>query len=45
MLLPLLVTLLAYTFISPAAGPKDTPMDFVLEKTYDKKTGMGMPDL
>ncbi|KAF3455977.1 hypothetical protein FNV43_RR00620 [Rhamnella rubrinervis] len=27
------------------AGPKDTPMDVVLEKTYDAKTGMGMPDL
>lgn len=28
-----------------AVGPKDTPMDLVLEKTYDAKTGMGMPDL
>ncbi|XP_062143359.1 uncharacterized protein LOC133851071 [Alnus glutinosa] len=27
------------------AGPKDTPMDLVLEKTYDAKTGTGMPDL
>ncbi|KAK4490844.1 hypothetical protein RD792_001559, partial [Penstemon davidsonii] len=27
------------------AGPKDTPMDLVLEKTYDAKTGMGMPNL
>ncbi|GAB4848300.1 hypothetical protein Ancab_002967 [Ancistrocladus abbreviatus] len=27
------------------AGPKDTPMDLVLEKTYDPKTGKGMPDL
>ncbi|GMN30006.1 hypothetical protein TIFTF001_002651 [Ficus carica] len=27
------------------AGPKDTPMDVVLEKTYDAKTGLGMPDL
>ncbi|XWS46852.1 hypothetical protein CRYUN_Cryun14cG0103700 [Craigia yunnanensis] len=27
------------------AGPKDTPMDLVLEKTYDSKTGKGMPDL
>ncbi|OWM86096.1 hypothetical protein CDL15_Pgr010920 [Punica granatum] len=27
------------------AGPKDTPMDVVLEKTYDAKTGKGMPDL
>ncbi|CAL1383006.1 unnamed protein product [Linum trigynum] len=27
------------------AGPKDTPMDVVLEKTYDSKTGKGMPDL
>lgn len=26
-------------------GPKDTPMEHVLEKTYDAKTGMGMPDL
>jgi hypothetical protein len=24
-----------------AAGPKDTPMDLVLEKTYDAKTGKG----
>lgn len=28
-----------------AAGPKDTPLDVVLEKTYDAKTGIGMPDL
>ncbi|KGN61678.1 uncharacterized protein LOC101215964 [Cucumis sativus] len=27
------------------AGPKDTPMDVVLEKTYDPKTGKGMPEL
>ncbi|XVE67317.1 hypothetical protein DITRI_Ditri08aG0151100 [Diplodiscus trichospermus] len=27
------------------AGPKDTWMDLVLEKTYDPKTGKGMPDL
>ncbi|KAL9248504.1 Large ribosomal subunit protein uL24-like protein [Drosera capensis] len=27
------------------AGPKDTPMELVLEKTYDSKTGKGMPDL
>ncbi|XP_022759734.1 uncharacterized protein LOC111306095 [Durio zibethinus] len=27
------------------AGPKDTPMDLVLEKTYDPKTGKGMPDI
>ncbi|KAL8514844.1 hypothetical protein ACS0TY_013801 [Phlomoides rotata] len=27
------------------AGPKDTPMDIVLEKTYDAKTGKGMPNL
>ncbi|CAI0434016.1 unnamed protein product, partial [Linum tenue] len=27
------------------AGPKDTTMDVVLEKTYDSKTGKGMPDL
>ncbi|KAF7840913.1 50S ribosomal protein L24 [Senna tora] len=26
-------------------GPKDTPMDLVLEKTYDAKTGKGMPEL
>nr|CBX25256.1 hypothetical_protein [Oryza brachyantha] len=26
-------------------GPKDTPIDLVLEKTYDAKTGIGMPDL
>ncbi|XP_030494404.1 uncharacterized protein LOC115710196 isoform X2 [Cannabis sativa] len=27
------------------AGPKDTPIDVVLEKTYDAKRGVGMPDL
>ncbi|XP_028066231.1 uncharacterized protein LOC114269174 [Camellia sinensis] len=27
----------------PLFGPKDTPMDLVLEKTYDAKTGKGMP--
>ncbi|EEF37596.1 50S ribosomal protein L24 [Ricinus communis] len=27
------------------AGPKDTPMNLVLERTYDPKTGRGMPDL
>ncbi|CAI0377447.1 unnamed protein product [Linum tenue] len=27
------------------AGQKDTPMDLVLEKTYDCKTGKCMPDL
>lgn len=32
-------------FLIFAAGPKDTPMELVLEKTYDPKTGMGMPDL
>lgn len=26
-------------------GPKDTPLDLVLEKTYDAKKGIGMPDL
>ncbi|KAM7462826.1 hypothetical protein LguiA_030947 [Lonicera macranthoides] len=26
-------------------GPKDTPMEFVEVKTYDAKTGMGMPEL
>ncbi|KAI6674778.1 hypothetical protein NL676_002684 [Syzygium grande] len=27
------------------AGPKDTPMEHVLERTYDAKTGKGMPEL
>ncbi|PRQ55912.1 putative ribosomal protein L24 [Rosa chinensis] len=27
------------------AGSKDTPMNLVLEKTYDAKTGKGMPEL
>ncbi|CAN1131903.1 Non-specific lipid transfer protein GPI-anchored 16 [Linum perenne] len=27
------------------AGPKDTPIDLVQEKTYDSKTGKGMPEL
>ncbi|KAL8259109.1 hypothetical protein R6Q59_027062 [Mikania micrantha] len=27
------------------AGPKDTPLELVQEKTYNAKTGMGMPDL
>ncbi|XP_062080854.1 uncharacterized protein LOC133785650 [Humulus lupulus] len=27
------------------AGPKDTPMDVVMEKTYDAKIGRGMPEL
>ncbi|KAK4728211.1 hypothetical protein R3W88_021199 [Solanum pinnatisectum] len=27
------------------AGPKDTPMEVVMERTYDSKTGKGMPDL
>lgn len=27
------------------AGPKDTPMELVMEKTYDAKTGKGMPEL
>ncbi|KAG6492779.1 hypothetical protein ZIOFF_047744 [Zingiber officinale] len=26
-------------------GPKDTPVELVLEKTYDAKAGIGMPDL
>jgi len=26
-------------------GPKDTPIELVLEKTYDEKAGIGMPDL
>ncbi|XP_010693190.1 uncharacterized protein LOC104906172 [Beta vulgaris subsp. vulgaris] len=28
-----------------APGPKDTPLDLVLEETYNPKTGKGMPDL
>ena len=28
-----------------AAGPKDTPIELVLEKTFDEKAGIGMPDL
>ncbi|KAJ1274106.1 hypothetical protein BS78_05G037200 [Paspalum vaginatum] len=28
-----------------SAGPKDTPIELVLEKTYDEKAGIGMPDL
>ncbi|XP_066357796.1 uncharacterized protein [Miscanthus floridulus] len=28
-----------------SAGPKDTPIELVLEKTYDDKAGIGMPDL
>ncbi|KAL5223586.1 hypothetical protein ABZP36_010225 [Zizania latifolia] len=27
------------------AGPKDTPIELALEKTYDAKAGIGMPDL
>ncbi|CAN4128035.1 unnamed protein product [Withania somnifera] len=27
------------------AGPKDTPMEVVMERTYDAKTGKGMPNL
>lgn len=34
---------ICYLFL--AVGPKDTPMDLVLEKTYDAKTGRGMPEL
>ncbi|XP_011627055.1 uncharacterized protein LOC18444170 isoform X2 [Amborella trichopoda] len=30
---------------SNIVGPKDTPMDLVLEKTYDAETGRGMPEL
>ncbi|XP_068640115.1 uncharacterized protein [Aristolochia californica] len=26
-------------------GPKDTPIELVMEKTYDPKTGKGMPEL
>ncbi|KMZ60355.1 hypothetical protein ZOSMA_5G02220 [Zostera marina] len=26
-------------------GPRDTPMDIVLERTYNAKEGKGMPDL
>ncbi|OIT31505.1 PREDICTED: uncharacterized protein LOC109208592 [Nicotiana attenuata] len=34
------------TTIRPTiAGPKDTPMEVVMERTYDPKTGKGMPDL
>lgn len=32
-----------YSFLT--VGPKDTPMDLVLEKTYDAKAGRGMPEL
>ncbi|BAF29119.2 Os12g0135900 [Oryza sativa Japonica Group] len=28
-----------------SAGPKDTRIEHVLEKTYDAKAGIGMPDL
>ncbi|KAK9715921.1 hypothetical protein RND81_06G198800 [Saponaria officinalis] len=28
-----------------ASGPKDTPMDLVMERTYDPKTGKGMLEL
>ncbi|XP_028097137.1 uncharacterized protein LOC114297006 [Camellia sinensis] len=31
-------------FLKAPVGPKDTPMDLVFEKTYDAKTGKGMPD-
>ncbi|RAL37429.1 hypothetical protein DM860_000123 [Cuscuta australis] len=27
------------------AGPKDTPLEDVMERTYDPKAGKGMPDL
>ncbi|XP_043723772.1 50S ribosomal protein L24-like [Telopea speciosissima] len=27
------------------AGPKDTPIQLVMEKTYDAKSGKGVPDL
>nr|GMC90737.1 50S ribosomal protein L24 [Ipomoea batatas] len=27
------------------AGPKDTPLEDVMERTYDPETGKGMPDL
>ncbi|KAJ0625573.1 putative ribosomal protein L24 [Helianthus annuus] len=29
----------------PTIGPKDTPIELVHEKTYDAKTGKGMPGL
>ncbi|XP_034228661.1 50S ribosomal protein L24-like isoform X2 [Prunus dulcis] len=29
----------------PTAGPKDTPLNVALEKTYDAKTGKGMAEL
>ena len=32
-----------YSFL--AVGPKDTPMNLVLEKTCNAKTGRGMPEL
>jgi hypothetical protein len=28
-----------------AAGPKDTLIELVLERSYDDKAGIGMPDL
>ena len=36
---------LTFVFHFSAAGPKDTPMELVLEKTNDAKTGRGMPEL
>lgn len=41
----MLLYLFSYPFLSSAAGPKDTVMEFVLEKTYNSKTGEGMPNL
>lgn len=39
-------TLIAFFFtIVVTVGPKDTPIDVVLEKTYDAKAGIGMPEL
>ncbi|XP_062105029.1 uncharacterized protein LOC133816678 [Humulus lupulus] len=44
--IPLLEILKIRTTPRPiVAGPKDTPMDVVMEKTYDAKTGRGMPEL
>uniref|UniRef100_A0A0D9XWP9 KOW domain-containing protein n=1 Tax=Leersia perrieri TaxID=77586 RepID=A0A0D9XWP9_9ORYZ len=31
--------------MNASAGPKDTPIELALEKTYDAKAGIGMPDL
>lgn len=41
----LVFSLLCMFWFPCAAGPKDTPMEVVMERTYDPKTGKGMPDL